>query len=334
MIEEQLRDDFERARRKAFLNDLVALITRRPNNLLPYHEVRKRLTPESENYRGMTSVPLDKIVGSMDRYGDFDREFLPRRNDSSSRWQRIDRAYYEDKPLPPIQVYKMGDVYFVKDGHHRVSVARAKGQEFIDAEVIEGKTHVPLHPGMTPKELLLQLEYSEFLHRTNLDRLRPRHDIRPTQLGRYDEIWEHIQLHQKDLSSELGPRVAIEEAVVDWYDRIYEPVVRLIRARGVLDWFPGHTEADLYLWVMDRRDELALECGHEVNLAEAVEAYADTVPPWRKLIGEVWTAIRRASSGLDNAQRRAKSAAGRLSRVPRLQPPNSRRAGQREPPRM
>jgi hypothetical protein len=136
----------------------------------------------------------------MDRFRDFDREFLPRQRFTAARWKNIDRAYYEATPLPPIQLYKVGDVYFVKDGNHRVSVAREKGQEFIEAEVIEGHVRAPISAGMSPRELLLQVEYAEFLRRTDLDRRRPDHDIRPTALGRYDEIWEQIKGHRDWLS--------------------------------------------------------------------------------------------------------------------------------------
>src|SRR5687767_9679946 len=188
MIEDQLRADFDRARHKAVRNDLVAAISGRENRLMPFHEFTKRVSPEGESYRGLQTVPIAQIVGSMDRFRDFDREFLPRQRHTAGRWQNVDRAYYEDKQLPPIQLYKIGDVYFVKDGNHRVSVAREKGQEFIDAEVIEGHVRAPLYASMRPDELLLQAEYAEFLRRTDLDRLRPDHDIRPTALGRYDEI--------------------------------------------------------------------------------------------------------------------------------------------------
>src|ERR687898_20547 len=165
-MEEQTRSDFDRARHKAFLNDLLASIGRRPNDLIPFHEFRRRLQPEAESYRGMQTVPVRQIVGSMDRFRDFDRAFLPRGNATRGRWQSIDRAYYQDVRLPPIQLYKVGDIYFVKDGNHRVSVARERGVEFIDAEVIEGHVRAPLSSQMSPTELLLQAEYAEFLRRT------------------------------------------------------------------------------------------------------------------------------------------------------------------------
>src|SRR5215216_3315850 len=157
MYTEQVNSDFDRARHKAFVNDILSILGRRSNELIPFHEVRSRLHPEQESYSGLRPVPVRKIVGSMDRFRDFDREFLPRQSHTAARWKNVDRAYYDATPLPAIQVYKVGDVYFVKDGNHRVSVAREKGQEFIEAEVIEGHVRAPISAGMSPQELLLQV---------------------------------------------------------------------------------------------------------------------------------------------------------------------------------
>jgi hypothetical protein len=168
---------------------------------------------------------------------------------------------------------------------------------------------------MSPEELLLQLEYAEFLRRTNLDRLRPDHDIRPTALGRYDEIYEHIRLHRQALAARLGRPVSTEEAVVDWFDHVYSPIVRLIREREVLEWFPGRSEADLYLWIMARRDELARRYGREVPLEEAVEAYAEAVAPWRKVIGPLRVGLRRLATPLGRLLRTDRPAMGRLDRA-------------------
>src|SRR3954470_16656371 len=192
MVDEQVRGDFERARQKEFFNELFSHFNRRPNELMSFHDVRSRFKPEGESYRGMQEVPVRKIIGSFDRFRDFDRAFLPRHGHSGGRWMNIDRAFHQDVRLPPVQLYKVGDVYFVKDGNHRVSVARERGIEFIDAEVIEGHIRAPLHAAMASNELLLQAEYAEFLRQTDLDDIDPDHDIRPSTLGRYDEIWEHI----------------------------------------------------------------------------------------------------------------------------------------------
>ena len=159
-------------------------------------------------------------------------------------------------------------------------MARERGVDFIDAEVIEGHVRVPLYATMKPEELLLQAEYAEFLRRTDLDRLRPDHDIRPTALGRYDEIWEHIEGHRRWLESIRHEPVSVEEAVDDWYRYIYCPIVDVARERGVMERFPNHTEADIYLWVTRHRWELERRYGRDVGPAAAAGDYASHVPRW------------------------------------------------------
>ena len=133
----QARADFERARREAAFHAALATLANRPNDLLSYHEVRRAIGPAAERYRGVRAVPVERIVGSLDRVGDFDRAFRPRRADVAVRWQRIACAHHEGTGLPAVRLYQLGDDYFVEDGHHRVSVARALGQGFVDAEVVE-----------------------------------------------------------------------------------------------------------------------------------------------------------------------------------------------------
>jgi hypothetical protein len=275
MYKEIANADFDRARNKQIVNDWLSTIRRRENELVPLQEITRRLRPEGESYRGMQEVPINKIVGSMDRWRDFDRAFLPRDRHTRSRWRRIDEAYYEDVRLPPIQLYKVGDIYFVKDGNHRVSVARERGVEFIDAEVIEAHVRVPLSPEMSTQELLMQAEYAEFLRRTDLDILQPEHDIRPTQLGRYDVIWGHIVGHREWLSYIWGREATLHETVNDWYQYIYMPIVEVVRERRVLDQFPRLTEADIYLWVMRNRRMLEEETGEDVGPVASAESYAD-----------------------------------------------------------
>jgi hypothetical protein len=239
--------------------------------------VRSRVSPDRESYRGFQEVPVKQIVGSVDRFRDFDREFLPRHGHTAGRWRNVDRAYYHDVRLPPIQLYKVGDVYWVKDGNHRVSVARERGVEFIDAEVIEGHIRVPLYASMSTGELLQQVEYAEFLRRTDLDRLRPDHDVRPTSLGRYDEIWDHILLHQEGISEKFDRPATTDEAVKSWYDEIFLPISRVVHERRLLDRFSGHSAADVYLWVMTNRQELEDREGQELSPENTAAVFADIV---------------------------------------------------------
>lgn len=315
-MEDRVRQDFERARQRAFLNDIRSTFGGRNNDLLPFHEIRQRLNPEGESYRGMQTVPVSQIVGSMDRFRDFDRTFLPRKKSTQGRWTRIDRAYYEDVRLPPIQLYKVGDIYFVKDGNHRVSVARDRGVEFIDAEVIEGHVRVPLHSSMSPQELLLQAEYAEFLRHTDLDILEPEHDIRPTALGRYDEIWGHIQAHRDWLSAIWHREARVDEAVKDWYEYIYMPIVRIVRDRGVLDAFPRLTEADIYLWVMKHRSVLGEEAGHDIGPVESAEDYAEIMTGDRG-VGDVISSVLGRTSRTPDAAAEQRRRRRRLRRWPR-----------------
>jgi hypothetical protein len=259
--------------------------------LIPYHEVRERVSPETESYRGLQTVPLANIVGSMDRFDDFNREFFPRQRFTAGRWQNVDRAYYQDVQLPPVQLYKVGDVYFVKDGNHRVSVARDRGQEYIDAEVIEGHIRAPLHADMASNELLLQAEYAEFLRQTDLDSIDPDHDIRPSALGRYDEIWEHIAGHRDWLSAIRHQPVSDREAVADWYEYIYCPIIDVARNRDLTARFPNQTEADIYLWVMRHRWEIERELGHDIGPAPAATDYAETTHQ-ANTMGRVAEALR------------------------------------------
>ena len=144
--QEQARHDFDRAYRRAALGGLLARLRRRPNDLLAYHEVRRGLDVVGEGYRGVLAVPVERIVGSTDRCGDFDRAFRPLRAHAAGRWASVARAQAEGKELPPVQLYRLGETYFVRDGHHRVSVARVRGRACLDAEVVEVLVRAPVPP--------------------------------------------------------------------------------------------------------------------------------------------------------------------------------------------
>ena len=136
--------DFEYAKRKAFWRDLFSWLTRKSNNLLSFDQIRQGLPFTGQHYRGLQAIALHKIVGSKGRSHDFDRAFFPRQTRTRDRWVSIDQAYYEQAPLPPVEFDKIGEMYFVTDGNHRVSVARARGLDFIDAYVTELDVSVPI----------------------------------------------------------------------------------------------------------------------------------------------------------------------------------------------
>jgi hypothetical protein len=278
------QDDFQTARRKAFISAIGAALRGQPNELLAFNEVEHLLPIQGQVYRGMRTVPLAAIRGSVDRYHDFDRNFLPSQTFTKPRWERVDAAMITDVPLPAIELYQVGEVYFVKDGNHRVSVARERGAEFIDAEVIECITPVPPPADVSVPDLLRLAEYGRFLAQTNLDRLRPGARIAFTSLGRYDTLLEHISAHRWYLGINLNREIGWEEAVQSWYDTIYRPMIATIRELDILRDFPNHTEGDLYLWIMDHRWYLTEETGADVGAATAAISYETRYTPWSRRV--------------------------------------------------
>jgi hypothetical protein len=276
-IDIRVHADFARARSRAFLRDLWALLSGKRNSLLSYDEVKEKLRIGGPIYRGIRTVEVAKIVGSVNRYRDFDDAFLPARNNIADRWTRVDRAFYEDISLPPVVLYKVGGIYFVVDGHHRVSVAREQGQEFIEAEVRECKVKVPVGPDLRPEDLEILGAKVEFLERTGLDRVRPDARIELTVPDGYSRMLEHIAVHRYFMGLDQKRDIAEEEAVAHWCDTVYLPIVKVIRERGVLEEFPGRTEGDLYLWVLDRQQFLHDHGKDLAPPAAAAEEYVQRV---------------------------------------------------------
>jgi hypothetical protein len=273
----KVRSDFARARFKAFLNRIRSALAGQPTTLLSYDDVKEKLHIGGPIYQGMKTVEVKKIIGSLNRYHEFDRAFLPLEDQSAGRWQNIDRAFYQEVNLPPIVLYKVGDVYFVVDGHHRVSVAREQGQDFIDAEVRECSSKVNITNNIKPEDLVILGEKVNFLERTNLDRIRPKASIKLTIPDGFDRILEHIAVHRYFMGLNLKRDVPEQEAVAHWYDKVYMPIIQTIRRSNILKEFPDKTEADLYLWVLDRQQYLVTKGKKLKSPGRAAKDFLDEV---------------------------------------------------------
>jgi len=201
---QQSRIDFSNAYQKGFWRSIFSWLQNRNNELLPYEEVLKHIPMRGQNYIGIKQIETDKIIGSVSRYLDFDRAFLPRQTHTRSRWESIDRAHFKQIILPPIEVYKIGDAYFIKDGNHRVSVAREKGQAFIDAYVTEIQTPGRVDKNTDLKQLVLEQEYTDFLKETKLDQLYPGEDFRLPFPVNIDKILQHISVHRWFMGEKLN----------------------------------------------------------------------------------------------------------------------------------
>lgn len=283
--------DFHEARQRAAVEAILSRMTGKSNELLSYEEVAQKLKLQARAERGIQSIPLDAIVGSVGRYTDFTRTFLPRNPVDEDRWARVKASLSDNLTgWPPIEVYQVGEVYFVLDGNHRVSIARQEGWEKIEARVIEVKTNVPLTPDVSPDDLIIKSEYAGFLDETELLRLRPDADLSVSVPGQYEKLREYIQAHRYYMGLDFQRDISYTEALTHWYDTEYLPLVNIIRERGLLRWFPERTETDLYLWVSEHRAVLQEELGWELRpdavadviVQEQAGAAPEKTGAWRK----------------------------------------------------
>jgi hypothetical protein len=268
--------DFNEARRKAQLQEIVARLRGTPNKLFSYEEVRKKLKAVESSISALEDIPLDAIIGSVGRYTDFTRDFLPRQDSNRTRWATVMEQTIGLEGLPPIEVYKIGDTYFVKDGNHRVSVARHLGASHIQAFVTEVKSRVPLTPTLQPDQLIIKAEHANFLELTQIDNLRPDADLSITIPGGYPILEEHISVHRYFMGIDQDRPIPYHEAVTHWYDEVYTPIVDIIRERAILKYFPHRTEADLYLWLARHRADLERYLGWQVSTENIAEDLVST----------------------------------------------------------
>ena len=284
-------EDFHDARRKAALEQVLARLRGQPDTLFSYDEVQRLIGERSRVDRGLKEIPLSAIVGSVGRYGDFTRTFLPRSDTMQDRWARVKTVATDMGGWPPIEVYQLGDTYFVIDGNHRVSVARQMGLNTISAFVTEVRTTVPLTPDMQPEQLIIKARQADFLRRTGLDRSRPDAELSLTEAGAYRKLEEHIRVHRYYMGMEQQREIPLPEAAAHWYDTVYQPVANIIRERGLLQDFPDRTETDLYLWLAEHRAELEEALGWEIAPERAAEDLAgrhgDAAPGVFGKVGEM-----------------------------------------------
>ena len=278
MYDSLARDDFERAYQRSLWRKLITRLTGKSNQLLPFDEVRQALPYRGQRDIGLQEVALDKIVGSVGRYRDFDRAFLHTQRQTTERWVNVSKARYNEVALPPVELYKIGEVYFVKDGNHRVSVARERKQAIIDAFVTEIDIPFRLTADMDIDSVQQEKAYGQFVQDTRLDELRPDSDLHLSNPAEYARLREHIAAHHYYLGTERQADVSYGEAVQSWIDNVYRPLVDAIEAQGLRRQFPEMTAADLYLRVSEYqwlvREAAQADVGSDEARDEATERMA------------------------------------------------------------
>jgi hypothetical protein len=250
------QSDFSRARRARLLSDLARRLRFEPddvNYILPFEEVVDALGRGAVRDLAVQRVALDSIVGTVDRTRDFDREFRPTNPRLRQRWQRIAEAMRRGESFPPISLYRIGDLHFVRDGHHRVSVARSLGRTDIDAYVTEVVTRVGPGRDVRVSDLPVKSHERLFNERVPLDRER-RERIRPSDPWDYGVLAEGVEAW--GFRAMQNRREWMDRADVArlWFDEDYVPIVEMLEAAGFRE--RGETETDAYMRIVTARYEL------------------------------------------------------------------------------
>ncbi len=269
----EAESDFARARNKALFNEIQHLLTPEEAAMISLKAVRKVIKTQSETYIGMKVIPINKIVGSEGRYRDFDNQFFPKRSIIKERWEHVDEAVIKDIVLPPIKVYELGGLYFVRDGNHRVSVAKSKGVEFIDAEVVSLQTEIKLSPARTLNGMMKQIisyEKRNFYFETNFGDITDYWVLDFSTAGQYDVIYNHILTHKYFINQNQTEEIPMEDAILSWFNNVYLPVVTTIQKYKIMKYFRKNTISDLYVWIITFYDELKKKFGDGLPLEQIV----------------------------------------------------------------
>jgi nucleotide-binding universal stress UspA family protein len=270
--------DFHSAHLRGKLQGVLARITGKSNALLSYEEVADKLKLQGRADKGMQTIPVDSIIGSVGRYTDFTRTFLPRHVGDQQRWANVKAATVDPLGLglQPIEVYKVSDVYFVLDGNHRVSIARQEGWKSIQGHVIEIQTDIPLTPDLQPDELIVKAEYANFLDQTGLNKSKEPVDLKITIPGGYQKLLDEISARHRQLEQGQDKEVLLQGAAERWYRDIYLPFAEAVRERGMMRWFPERTLTDLYVWMAEHRQDLEKDLGWSIRPEAAAGAVIQT----------------------------------------------------------
>lgn len=275
-------EDFYKSHQKALINEIQHLLNPEEAALISFTDIKKLLKPKNEIYKGMQIVPIKLIVGSEGRYQDFDNHFFPKSNYLKNRWERVDAAHIQGIILPPITLYELGGLYFVRDGNHRVSVAKSMGQEAIDAEVVSLQSEIHLKPGSTKEDMIRQViayEKRVFYTETGFGDITDDWQLDFSTSGQYDVIYNHILIHKYYINMNKEEEIPLQEAILSWYENVYTPVKKAIQSHKILKKFPKRTISDLYVFVIKYWDELKQKFGNDFSLDIAAESFKKVYAP-------------------------------------------------------
>jgi hypothetical protein len=270
--------DFGRARRRRALARLAAALRREPSDIdviLPFEEVVEALGRRGERRLGLQTIDLDSIVGTVDRRREFDRAFRPTSGKVRQRWERIAEATRKGQAMPPIDVYRIGELHFVKDGHHRVSVARELGWDKIDAYVTEVITELGAERAIRLHDLALKSHERLFYERVPLPP-EARAQIKLSDEWRYAALAEAVEawgFRSIQATGELMSRAEVAQA---WFEQEYRPVVEMLREADLIR---RGTETEAYMRVAHLRYLILRTHSWDDAVIEAVRRELES-PSW------------------------------------------------------
>ncbi|GAA4037783.1 MULTISPECIES: ParB N-terminal domain-containing protein [Allokutzneria] len=248
-------NDFIRARRRQVMSRLAKWMRREPddvNIMLPYAEVIAALGQEGERRLGLQVIQVESIVGSVDRTRDFDRRFRPTSGRTRERWERLALAQRRGESIPPIDVYRVGELHFVKDGHHRVSVAHALGLRTIEAHVTEVRTKIGAYDIRYQHDLLIKNDRRLFLERVPLPG-EARAAVLMSDPWEYTELGETVEAWGFRLMQDEGKFLDRLTVAKRWYEEEFVPVVRMLQQADLVG---DRTEAEAYMHIAGERFRL------------------------------------------------------------------------------
>ena len=294
----QTEEDFNRAKNKAFFNEIQHFLSPEEASLISLNDVKQMLKPTNETYIGMKVIPIEKIVGSEGRYNDFDNRFFPKSSHLKNRWEHVDQAAIESIDLPPIKVYEIAGLYFVRDGNHRVSVAKARGTEFIDAEVVSLQSEITIKKPDNINDIIRQIinyEKRVFYSETGFGDITDYWCLDFSRTGRYDVIYNHILTHKYFINQNKAEEVTMEEAILSWFNNVYLPLAINIRKKHILRSFPKRTIGDLYVWIVRYWNDLKMKFGNDIPIDQAITKFKKTykIPFYKRFLNRIKSIILR-----------------------------------------
>lgn len=247
--------DWDHARRKLLYKEVVCFFRGCSVDLQSFEAVRKDQHLHQYVDRGLQTIPLDRVLGSVGRFNDFSENFLPKNPHMRDRWERVDVAMRQGK-TPPIDVYQIGDAYYVLDGNHRVSVAKQRGLETIEAYVMEFMPLVAEEEGEGFDEALIRAEKTAFLESAGPSNRAAAQAMDFTCAGCFKQLAEQIEAYRQGYEDSWKMPMSYEEAFAAWHKEVYAPAVNAIRENDMLADFPNRTEADLFIWTWENNQTL------------------------------------------------------------------------------